>query len=69
MLGNISHIDKYFGMIASRKILRRSLRVATKEVVMRTWILLVRQRMENERVPTRSVIVMEDHHNQGRRRN
>jgi hypothetical protein len=42
-LGKISQIGRDFGMIASRKRLRRSLREASREVVKRTWLLLVRQ--------------------------
>jgi hypothetical protein len=55
-------------MIASRKRLGRSLRETSREVVMRTWLLSVRQRREKERVLARRVTMMEDHHSQGRRR-
>jgi hypothetical protein len=68
VLMNVSHIGRGFGMIAYRKRLKRSLRKTSKEVVMRTWLLFVRQRRENERVLVRRVIIMEDHHNKGRRR-
>jgi hypothetical protein len=50
-LGNISQIGRDFGMISSNKRLRRSLRETIKEVVMRTWLLSVRQRREKERLP------------------
>jgi hypothetical protein len=55
-------------MIASKKRLTRSLREARKEVVKRTCLLSVRQGREKERVLERRVAVMEDHHNQERRR-
>jgi hypothetical protein len=55
-------------MIASKRRLERSLRETSREVVMRTWLLSVRQGRENERVLERRVTMMEDHHNQGRRR-
>jgi hypothetical protein len=54
-------------MIVSRKRLGRSLKATSREVVMRTWPLSVRQGRENERVPIRRVTMMEDHNNQGRR--
>jgi hypothetical protein len=65
-LGNISQIGNFW-MIASKKRLGRSLRVARKEVVRRTWLLSVRKRREKERFLERRVTVMEDHHIQGRR--
>jgi hypothetical protein len=63
MLEKISQIGRYFGMIASRRRLERILRVARREVVMRTWLLSVRQRREKERVLARMVRMIEDHHN------
>jgi hypothetical protein len=48
-------------MIASRKRLERSLKATSREVVMRTWPLSVREGREKERVPTRRVTMMEDH--------
>jgi hypothetical protein len=61
-------IGKGFRMIVSRKRLGRILNSTRKEVVMRTWPLSVIQGREKERVPTRRVILMEEHHCQGRRR-
>jgi hypothetical protein len=61
-------IGRGFGMIASRKRLKRSLRETSKEAVMTTWPLSVRQGRAKERVLARKVTVMEDHHNHGRRR-
>jgi esterase/lipase len=55
-------------MITSRKRLGRIIKEASREVVMITWPLLVRQGRENERVPERSVTVMKEHHIWGRRR-
>jgi hypothetical protein len=55
-------------MITSRKRLGRSLKVASREVVKRTWILLVRQGREKESVLARRVTMMEVHHSQERRR-
>ena len=68
VLGNISRINIYFGMIASRKRLRKSLRETNKEVVMRTWLLSIRQEREKERVVERRVTMMKVHHNEARRR-
>jgi len=68
ILGKISQIGRGFEMIASRKRLGMNLRETSREVVRRTWLLSVRQRKENERVLARRVTMMEDHHNQGRRR-
>ena len=56
-------IGRGFGMIASRKRLGRSPKLASKEVVMRTWHLLARQERAKERFPTRSVIVRRQPHN------
>jgi hypothetical protein len=64
----ISQIARDFEMIASKKRLERSLRVASREVVKRTWLLSVRQGREKEKVLARRVTVMEDHHSRGRRR-
>jgi hypothetical protein len=55
-------------MISSRKIFRRSLKATSREVVMITWSLSLRQGNAKERVPTRRVTLMEDHRSQGRRR-
>jgi ribosomal protein L13 len=55
-------------MITSKKRLGRIPREASREVVMRTWSLSVRQGREKERVLERRVEMMLDHHNQGRRR-
>jgi hypothetical protein len=65
----ISHIDKDFGMIASRQRLRRILRVESREVVHRTWLLSVRKGRKKEIFLVRRVTMMEDHHHhsQGRR--
>ena len=68
MLEKISQIGRDFGMIASKKRLGRSLRAASREAVKRNWILSIRQGREKEIVLERRVIVMEDHHSQGRRR-
>jgi hypothetical protein len=68
MLERISYIGRDFGMIKSRKRLRNSLKVSRRDVVKRTFPLSVRQGREKERVLVRRVTVMEDHHNQGRRR-
>ena len=43
VIRRISHIGRYFGMISSRKILGKSLKEARREVVKRTWLLLVRK--------------------------
>jgi len=67
-LGRISQIGRDFGMIASRRMLRRSQKQASRKVVMRAWLLLVRQGREKERVPSRRVTVMEGHHSRGGRR-
>jgi hypothetical protein len=67
LLGKISQIGRVFGMITSRKRLERSLRVASREVVRRTWLLSVRRRREKEIVLARRVTMMEDHHIHGRR--
>ena len=67
-LEKIFQIDEGYGIIVSRKRLERSLKSASKEVVMRTWPLSVRQRREKERFPARRVTMMEVHHNWGRRR-
>jgi hypothetical protein len=66
VLDNIFHMGRDFGIIASKKRLRRSLRETSREVEMRTWFLLVRQRREKERVLKKRVTMMEDHHSQGR---
>jgi len=63
LLRKISQIGRDFGMKSYRKRLGRSLRVASMEVVMRTWILLVRQGRVKERVPSRRITMMEDHYN------
>jgi hypothetical protein len=63
VLGKISQIGKDFGMIASKKRLMRILIEASKEVVNRTWLLLVRQGREKKRVLEIRVTMMEDHHN------
>jgi hypothetical protein len=55
-------------MISSGKRLGRSLRETSRGVVMRTWLLSVRQRKKKERVLARRIKMMEDRHNQGRRR-
>jgi hypothetical protein len=47
-------------MIASRKKLGRSPKVKSMDVLMRTQSFSIRQGRENERVPTRRVIAMED---------
>jgi hypothetical protein len=62
---NISYIGRDFGMLSYRKRLGRSLREMSREEMMRTWILSIRQRREKERVLARRVIVMEEHHSQG----
>jgi hypothetical protein len=56
-------------MIASRKILKKSLRAACREVVMRTYPLLVKKGRETDRVPTRRVTMMDEHRILRRRRN
>jgi hypothetical protein len=68
VLGKIFQIGEGYGMIVSRKRLGRSLKSTSKEVVMRTWPLSVRQGREKERFPTRRVTMMEVHHKWGRRR-
>jgi hypothetical protein len=50
-------------MISSRKRLERSLKVSGREVVIIKCLLSVRQGREKERVPTRRVTMMEEHHN------
>jgi hypothetical protein len=67
-LGKNSLIGKGFRTIVSENRVGRSLNVASIEVVMRTWPSSIRQGRENERVPTRRVTVMEEHHIQRRRR-
>jgi hypothetical protein len=52
-------------MIASRKRLERSPQETSKEVWMRNCPLSVIQGREKERVPTRRVALMDDHHSQG----
>jgi hypothetical protein len=44
-------------MTASRKRLKRSPKLVSKEAVMRTWPLTIRQERAKERVPTRRVTV------------
>jgi hypothetical protein len=56
-----SQIGRRFRNIASRKRLRRIPREASREVMMRTWLLLVIRGREKERVLERRVTVMEDH--------
>jgi hypothetical protein len=43
VLGNISQIGRDFGMVSSRKRLRRSLRETSRDVVKRMYLLSVRQ--------------------------
>jgi hypothetical protein len=68
VLGRNFQIGRGFGMIASRKRLGRSPKQASREVVMRTWPLSVRQEREKERVPTRRVTMRGKPHSRGRRR-
>jgi hypothetical protein len=68
MLRKNSLTSGVFGMIGSRKRLRRSIKETSKEVVMRTWSLSTRQGWEKEMVLTRRVTMMDDNHSQGRRR-
>jgi len=63
VLGKIFQIGKGYEMIVSRKRLGRSLKLSSKEVMMRTCPLLVRQIREKERLPARRVTLMEVHHN------
>jgi hypothetical protein len=62
VLEKISQIGRDFGMIASRKRLRKSLKEESRDIVKRTWPLSTRQGREKERVIVRRVTVMEDHH-------
>jgi hypothetical protein len=68
VLGIISQIGRDFGMIVSKKRLSRSLRETSKEIVKRTWLLLVIQGREKEIILARRVTVMEDHYSHERRR-
>jgi hypothetical protein len=67
-LGRNFQIGIGFGKIASRERLGRSPKMASKEVVMRTWPLSLRQEREKERVPIRRVIVRGQPYSWGRRR-
>jgi hypothetical protein len=67
MLEKISQIGRDFGMIASRKRLERNLRTTSRDIVMNTWLLSVRQRREKKIVIAKRVTMMEDHCSQGRR--
>jgi len=60
-----SQIGRGFGTIVLRKRLEKSLKASSKEALMRTWPLSVRQGREKGRFPARRVIVMEVHHSQG----
>jgi hypothetical protein len=67
--GETTRLEKTLvGRIASRKRLEWIPRETSREVVMITCPLSARQGSEKERVLGRRVIVMEDHHIQGRRR-
>ena len=68
VLGKNSQIGRGFGTIVSRKRHRRTLKETSKEVVMRTFPLLVRQGKVKERVPKKRVKMMEEHHNWERKR-
>jgi len=49
-------------MIASRKRLKRSLKLESSEVEMISYLLSIRQGREKERFPTIRLTVMEEHH-------
>jgi hypothetical protein len=53
-----SQIGKEFGMIASRKRLKRRVRATSREVVKITWLLSMKKRRENERVLARMVTMI-----------
>jgi hypothetical protein len=61
-LEKISQTGREFGMIASKKRLGRSLKETSREVVMRTWPLSVRQGSAKKRFLARRVTMMEDHY-------
>jgi hypothetical protein len=63
--GRNFHIDRGFGMIASRKRLVRNLKQASKKMDRRTWLWSVKPRRAKERVPR--VTVRVQHHIQVRR--
>jgi hypothetical protein len=64
VIENIFEIGRDFQMITSMKRLRRIIKETSREVVMRTWLLLVRHKREKDTFLARRVTVMEDHHNQ-----